>query len=159
MPATIRPTLLAGCVTAAMIASPLALSHFDDKQPKQSYRQSVLTVWAMNFGPIAAMVKGEMPWDDELLKGFAGDLEAATQLNLIRGFAPGSEKGTTRAKPEIWENTEDFAAKLEDLRSAASELNAVAQSGDKKAIAEATKTTGGACKACHDEYKAKDYLY
>ena len=38
-------------------------------------------------------------------------------------------------------------------------LNAAAEGGDQKAIAAAVGEVGGACKACHDEYKSKNYLY
>ncbi len=34
----------------------------------------------------------------------------------------------------------------------------VAGGGNKKAILKQFQKTGGACKACHDEYKSKDYL-
>ncbi len=159
MPFSPRKTLVAGLAAGAIALSPLALSHFNDKEPNQSYRQSWFALAAMNFGPITAMLKGEMPWDDAMLKGFASDLEAVTQLNLMRGFAPGSDKGTTRAKPEIWDNMDDFQAKLGDLQEAATALNAAAQSGDKDAIKAAVGATGKACKACHDEYKSKNYLY
>jgi cytochrome c556 len=144
---------------AALLASSAAWAHFDDKQVNQSYRQSYFALLAMNFGPVAAMVKGEMPWDGEALKGYTQELEAVSKLNLMRGVAPGSDKGTTRAKPAIWDNTEDFQAKLEDMRAAVAELNTVAAGGEKEAIAEATGNAGKACKACHDEYKAKEYLY
>ena len=77
----------------------------------------------------------------------------------MRGFHDGAEKGTTRAKPEIWQNKEDFQSKLKDLREAADKLQRVANGTDRKAIAAQVGATGKACKACHDEYKAKNYLY
>jgi cytochrome c556 len=159
MPFNLRPALLAAPLFASVALAPVALAHFNDKEPLQSYRQSMFTLIAMNFGPIASMVKGEIPWDAEKLEGYADDLEDITELDLLRGFAPGSEKGTTRAKPAIWENTDDFAAKLEDLRAATEVLEEAAEDGDREAIAAAVGTVGKACKACHDEYKAKDYLY
>jgi cytochrome c556 len=151
--------LLACSALAAALVSPLALSHFDDKQVNQSYRQSWFTLLAMNFGPMGSMAKGEMPWDDEALKGYARELEAVANLNLMRGFAEGSEQGTTRAKPEIWQNKADFESKLEDLRKASAALNAMAGNGDRKAIAEQIGAVGKTCKSCHDEYKSKNYLY
>lgn len=153
------PKALAATVISAALVSPMAMSHFNDKEIPQSYRQSWFTLLAMNFGPMGSMVKGEMPWNDEQLKGFAADLEAVTQLNLMRGFPDGSDKGTTRAKPDIWKNKADFEAKFADLQKAAAKLNAVAQTGDRKAISEQVGATGKTCKACHDDYKAKDYLY
>jgi cytochrome c556 len=156
----IRGTLLTAAALAGLVTAPLAISHYDDKEPLQSYRQSFFTLMAANFGPMVAMVKGEMPWDDDKMAAFADDLEELTELDLLRGFAPGSDKGTTRAKPEIWENMDDFKAKFADLQEAADALDdLIEEGGDREAIAAAVAKTGEACKACHDEYKAKDYLY
>ncbi len=156
--ATFRRTFAAGVIGASLL-SPAAMSHYDDKEVPQSYRQSWFALLAMNFGPMAAMAKGEMPWDDSRLKGYAQDLEAITQLDLMRGFAPGSDKGKTRAKPDIWKNKDDFSAKFKDLQAAAADLNAVAATGDRDKIKAQVGVTGKTCKACHDEYKSKNYLY
>lgn len=159
MPIPLKRTLAAAAVAATLVAAPLVSARLDPDEPLQSYRQSYFAIVAMNFGPIADMVKGDIPWDLEMLQGWADDLETVTELNLLRGFAPGSEKGMTRAKPAIWENMDDFEAKLADLQEAAEALDEAAEGGDRAAIAEAVKATGGTCKACHDEYKSKDYLY
>ena len=151
--------ILSLVATATLAGSPLAVSHFDDKEPMQSYRQSAFALMAMNFGPMNAMLKGEIPWNQEQFAGWADDLDDIAELDIMRGFAEGTDKGTTRAKPEIWANMEDFESKMVDLQAAAEALSEAADSGDKDQIMEAFKATGGACKACHDEYKSKDYLY
>mgnify|MGYP001812451016 CR=1 FL=1 len=154
-----RNTLLSVAAAATLATSVQVVAHLDDKEPMQSYRQSYFALVAMNFGPIGAMVKGEMPWDDAKLKGFANELAALGSMDVSRAFPPGSDKGTTRAKPEIWDNQDDFKAKLEDMKTALAGLQVAAGSGDKKIIAEATGAAGKSCKACHDEYKSKNYLY
>ena len=151
--------LKAAIASLAIAGAPLALSHLNDEEPMQSYRQSYFTLLAMNFGPMAAMVKGEMPWDDDRMVAFAEDFAAVAGIDVARAFGPGSDKGTTRAKPAIWENTDDFLEKYANLQAASKDLLAAAKSGDREAIGGAIKNTGGTCKACHDEYKAKDYLY
>lgn len=154
-----RLTLCAAATTGAILLTPAALGHYDDKEPLQSYRQSFFALVAANFGPMAAMVKGEMPWDESKMKDLAGDLQSLSELDVLRGFAPGSDKGTTRAKPEIWENMDDFETKMEDLWAAIDKLEDAAEGGDREAIAASVADTGKACKACHDEYKSKNYLY
>ncbi len=151
-------TLTVLSTTALSLALP-ALAHFDDKQIPQSYRQSWYALVGANFGPMVAMVKGEMPWDTARLQGFAHDLATLTTLDVMRGFTDGSDRGTTRAKPEIWENKADFRRKLDDLKQAAVKLRDAADSGDRAIISAQVADTGKACKACHDEYKAKNYLY
>jgi cytochrome c556 len=77
----------------------------------------------------------------------------------MRGFGDGSDKGTTRAKPEIWENKADFESKMNDLKTAAAALQKTTTGGDREAITADVGAVGKACKACHDEYKSKEYLY
>ncbi len=156
-----KPTaiLLTLSAIAVLAVSPLTLSHFDDKEINQSYRQSWFALVASNFGPMASTVKGEMPWDQDRMERWANDLATLTSLDIMRGFADGSDKGTTRAKPEIWENKADFSSKLKDMTDAVAQLQQTVAGGDRKAIAEQVGATGNACKACHDEYKSKNYLY
>lgn len=159
MKRSLRNSLIAAAAAAGLVASFQVSSHLNDKEPYQSYRQSYFTLVGMNFGPLGAMVKGEMPWDDATVKTLAQDLATLSEMDVSRAFAPGSEQGKTRAKPEIWEDMDDFKTKFGDLQNALVALAEVADSGDRGAIATAVGETGKACKSCHDEYKAKDYLY
>lgn len=154
-----KKLFLAAVAAATIGFTPIAFSHLVQEQPMQSYRQSYFTLLAMNFGPIAAMLKGEMPWNEEQLVTFAENVNSVLAIDVARAFGPGSEKGTTRAKPEIWENTDDFLAKYQALKDAGPGLLAAAKTGDKAAVGAAVKEMGGACKSCHDEYKTKDYIY
>ena len=159
MPQPLRKTLAITALAAGLLASPLATSHFVEEETLQSYRQSWFAMVAMNFGPMVSMLKGEMPWDEQRLATWSEQLEQLTAMDISRGFSPGSVQGTTRAKPEIWENRADFDAKLQDLREASVALQAAVAGGERKAIAAAIQDTGKTCKACHDEYKSQDYLY
>ena len=160
MPYASRKTILAIITLAAVALSPAAISHFNDKEVPQSYRQSWFAMLATNFGPMVSTVKGEIPWDEKQMAGYADQMAALMAIDVMRGFAEGSDKGTTRAKPEIWKNKADFQKKMDDMKTAISALQVVAAKGsDRKAIAEQVGAVGGTCKACHDEYKSKDYLY
>jgi cytochrome c556 len=159
MPGSIRKYLLAATTVTSLALAPLALSHLNDKEVQQSYRQSWFALVALNFGPMASTVKGEIPWNDDMMTGWANDLQTLTTLNILRGFGDGSDKGTTRAKPEIWQNRADFESKMKDMKTAVAALQEATAGGDRKAIAENVGAVGKTCKACHDEYKSKDYLY
>ena len=159
MSGSIRKYLLPATAVAGLALAPLALSHLDDKEVQQSYRQSWFALVALNFGPMASTVKGEIPWNDDMMKGWANDPATLTTLNIMRGFGDGSDKGTTRAKPEIWQNKADFESKMGDMKTAVAALQEATAGADRKAIGENVGAVGKACKACHDEYKSKDYLY
>jgi len=155
-----RRAVLAIIALTSLALSPLAISHFNDKEMPQSYRQSWFAMLAFNFGPMTSMVKGEIPWEEKQMADFADQLTTLLNLDVMRGFTDGSDKGTTRAKPEIWQNKPDFQKKMDDLKTAVNALQVVAKQGtDRKAIAEQVGAVGKACKACHDDYKSKDYLY
>ena len=136
-----------------------AIAHIERSEPLQSLRQSYFAIVGMTFGPMGDMVKGDIEWNGEQFAAWASDLAAVSSVTVERGFAPGSDKGKTRARPEIWDNKADFEEKLGNFRMQAAKLAEVAATGDRQAIADQFRQTGGACKACHDNYKSRGYLY
>jgi cytochrome c556 len=133
-----------------------AASAFAQAKPEDAikYRQGVYRVIGWNFGPMAAMAKGERPYDAAAFARHAEIVAYMSKLPL-EGFVPGSENGDTKAKPEIWLDMEDFKAKLEKMQAEASKLAQVAQGGDFNAAKAQLGETGKACKACHDKYRNK----
>jgi len=152
-----KRTLVAAALSAAVTLPTVA--HIEKTEPLQSLRQSYFALVGMTFGPMGDMVKGKIDWDQVTFERWARDLAAVSTYNVERGFAPGSEEGKTRAKPEIWLDLEEFGEHLEELRAETAKLAEVAKTGDRDAIQAQFGATGKACKGCHDEYKAKDYLY
>jgi cytochrome c556 len=67
----------------------------------------------------------------------------------------GPDMGKTGAKPAIWENQQDFASKLANFQKAAQAFDVAANGGDLTAIKARYSDLGGACKACHDKYRAE----
>ncbi|HLO19773.1 MAG TPA: cytochrome c [Sphingomicrobium sp.] len=68
----------------------------------------------------------------------------------------GPDVGKTRAKPEIWQNTEDFAAKMRNFQAAARALDAAARKNDVAAMNARFADLDDTCKACHDKYRAEE---
>ncbi|MEO8384915.1 MAG: cytochrome c [Betaproteobacteria bacterium] len=119
------------------------------------YRQSVYKVMGWNFGPMAAMIKGEKPYDKEAFARHAMIVGQMAPL-AMEGFAAGSDKGAeTKAKPEIWAKSADFKEKMDKMVAETGKLATVARSGSFDEIKKQFGATGGACKACHDDYKSK----
>ena len=153
-----RHTLL-GTILGISLMSGSSLAHIEKSEPLQSLRQSYFALLGMTFGPMGDMVKGKIEWNANLFTTWAEDLNHAAQFGVERGFAPGTDRGTTRAKPNIWSNMDDFQSKLDDFRAAAAMLAETAAAGDPGESRQQFVATGGTCKACHDEYKSQDYLY
>ena len=86
---------------------------------------------------------------------------AATIADLSRkasGWFPagtGPEAGKTGAKPEIWQNQQDFAAKLRSFQAAAQTFNTAVGRNDVNAVKARFADLGGTCKACHDKYRSE----
>ena len=69
----------------------------------------------------------------------------------------GPDVAKTRAKPDIWQNSEDFAAKLRNFQAAAQAFNAAARGNDVAAMNARFADLDGTCKACHDKYRAEEH--
>jgi len=72
-------------------------------------------------------------------------------------FPKGSTKGKTKAKAEIWENSDEFAKDAKALSKAAGELAAAAKARNDADIGVKVKAMGDACGACHKQFRAKSY--
>jgi cytochrome c556 len=77
--------------------------------------------------------------------------------HLASLFPPGTgpDVGNTGAKPEIWQNNQDFTTKAGDFEKAAQAFGAAAGGSDVNAINSAFAKLGDSCKACHDKYRGK----
>ena len=119
------------------------------------YRQGAYKVMGWNFGPMAAMVKGEKPYDKEAFARHAAIVEFVSKLPG-EGYVPGSDRGAdTKAKPEIWAKMDDFKSKMIKMHEETAKLAAVARTGNFDEIKKQFGATGATCKSCHDDYKTK----
>ena len=72
-------------------------------------------------------------------------------------FPKGSTTGKTKAKPEIWEKSDEFAKNAKNLSKAAGELATAAKSQDESAVGTKFKALGEVCSSCHKEFRADKY--
>jgi len=76
----------------------------------------------------------------------------------IVGFFPkGSNTGKTKAKPEIWDNFDNFSKNPTKLKIAATELADAAKAKDDAAITVKVKALGDVCGSCHKQFRAEKY--
>ena len=140
----------------AGFAAAIALSPADAQQPKPEdqikQRQAGYRVLGYNFGSLAAMAQDKKPYDKAEATR-AAHLAAAIADYPRMFFGEGTDKGETKAKPEIWQKRADFDAKMDKMITAVKALPQAA--GDPAALKKAVSDAGSACKACHDDYRAK----
>ena len=117
------------------------------------YRKAAYTLMNLNFGSLAAMAEEKKPFNkDDAARN--ADFVALLSTVPKENFGEGTEKDT-KAKPEIWANRADFDSKMNKMVSEAAKLPSAVRGGDGPAFRKQVADVGAACKACHDEYKAK----
>ena len=146
---------------------------------------AVALATAIGFATVATLVKAADPISDrreamkgngaamkainEVLKngGAAADLEKhANQLNdtamKIAALFPagtdqphGKDPGQTMAKPEIWQNPNDFAAEVKKFQEESAMFKTAVAGGDMGVISAEFEKLGGVCGDCHKQFRAK----
>ncbi|MBP8286536.1 MAG: cytochrome c [Rhodoferax sp.] len=137
----------------AALALPAA-AQFAKPEDAIKYRKNALFVMQQNFGRVAGMAAGKIPFDAKVAAESAATAEFVGKLPWA-GFGPGTEKGDTKAKPEIWAEKAKFDDYANKLEAELAKLTVAAKSGSLDSVKAATNAVGGACKACHDDFRAK----
>ena len=140
-------------IAAATLATALpAAAQFAKPEDAIKYRKAGMTVMAAHFSRVAGMAQGKIPFDAKVA---AQNAEVATFMSTLpfAGFGPGTDKGETRAKPEIWAEMDKFNAGAKKMQDEMAKLNAAAKSGNLDAIKAAAGEVGKTCKGCHDDYR------
>lgn len=139
----------AALVTGMLLAAP-AMAQFAKAEDAIKYRQSAFTVMGNHMGRLAAMAKGERPYDAAAAQNSARIIDAIAKLPW-EAFVPGSDQGKTGTKPELFSNLADVKTLSERLNGETAKL--VAAAGDLDAMRKQVGATGAACKACHEKYR------
>jgi cytochrome c556 len=140
-------------IAAATLVTALpAAAQFAKPEDAIKYRKAGMTVMAAHFGRVAGMAQGKIPFDAKVA---AQNAEVAAFMSALpfAGFGPGTDKGDTKAKPEIWAEMDKFNASAKKMQDEMAKLNAAAKGGNLDAIKAAAGDVGKTCKGCHDDYR------
>ena len=138
-------------LVAALTAMPAA-AQYRNAEAAIKYRQSAMSLQGNHMARIFAMANGQVPFDAKVA---AEQIEVVSMLNRLQfaAFIDGSDKGNTRAKPEIWTEKDKFAAAVAKSQEDVAKLAAASKTGNLDQIKAAAGTVGQSCKACHDTYQ------
>jgi cytochrome c556 len=134
-------------------ASIPALAQQVKVEDQVKYRRAAYTLMSLNFGSLGAMAQDKKPFNKEEAQRNA-DFVAMLSTVPKGYFGEGTDKDT-KAKPEIWAHRADFDAKMDKMVTEAQKLPAVVRGGDMAAFKKQVADVGAACKACHDDFRAK----
>lgn len=153
-----KRTLLAAGIAGLLVAGTIGADGHEGPFAKQiKGRQAVFQVYSYNMGLLSAMAKGKMEYDAQTAIDAAWNLNTASMLKNSTMWPAGSandENEGTRALPAIWSTYPEITKKAEGLTKASGALVAVAGNG-LDALKGAIGDVGAACKACHDDFRAK----
>jgi cytochrome c556 len=147
--------LCAAAVVGGLMTALPAAAQFAKAEDAIKYRKSAFNVMAVHFGRIGAMVQGKVPFDPKVAAADA-DIALITARLPYTAFGEGTDKGETRAKPEVWTENDKFKAAALKMQEEMGKLNAAAKSGNLDTIKAAFGPVGQACKQCHDNFR-KDH--
>jgi len=105
-----------------------------------------------SMGPLAAIMKGEAAFDGATVKANA-DKIAMTLKAAANLFPEGSTSAESRAKPEIWQQWDKFAAALNTAVGAAEALSAVGAANNADGFNAAFGALGAGCGGCHKPFR------
>jgi cytochrome c556 len=145
--------LLLAAATVAGIATALpAAAQFAKPEQAIKYRQSAMALQVNHMGRLFAMANGKVPFDAKVA---AEQIEIVAMLNKLQfvAFIDGSDKGDTRAKPEIWAQKDKFKAAEAKSHEDVAKLVAAGKAGDFDQFKAAVGAVGQSCKGCHDEFR------
>jgi len=119
-------------------------------------RKGQFELLSLHVGVLGGMARGNAPYDAAAATAAANNIATVTKLSQGSLWPAGSHNATvqgTRAQPNIFENSADFAAKWDTLGKRAAALQAVAGNG-LDALRPAVGALGAACQDCHEKYRA-----
>jgi len=117
-------------------------------------RQAGMTLIGKYFGPLGAMAQGKAPFNAQVVQRNADYLAALSQMPWD-GFHPSTSGEKSRAKPELFKETQKVNELAERLQSEVKKLQTAAKGGNEGAIKAQIGAVGKACGACHDAYREK----
>ncbi len=149
--------LAAGLAAAAAFAAPAFAA--DEPANIIKYRQAFMKANGAHITMIAAVVKGEVSWNDELV-GHAHAMHEQSK-HLLRLFPEGTGKDDTEVKstalPAIWEKWSEFEQAAQAFEAESGKLVEVAESGDMAALGAQLGALGKqGCGGCHESFREKN---
>ncbi|HTH16300.1 MAG TPA: cytochrome c [Magnetospirillum sp.] len=135
---------------AAVLAATTMAARAEETNPTIVHRQAIYKVvnGHMNNLKAALFLKGQTD-----AVAYDADAIVAAFQHMGDAYPEGSDKGETKAKSNIWTERPKFQEAGKKAFGAAQTLAEAAKSGDQAKTTDAFKALGGACKACHEDFR------
>jgi cytochrome c556 len=151
--------ILSVVVAAGLLASAGAAFSGEAEDKAIKARQALMVLQSFALGNLGAMVKGDVAYDADVAKAYATDLKAIVAVSQTGMWPEGTAmeddgmKDKTWAKKDAWTTYPEINDKHKALIDATAKM-ADAAGGGLDALKGAMGDVGGACKACHEKFRA-----
>ena len=161
-----RRAWIAGAAALAMALAVFTGSGMASAQEDHSgavkARQAYMQLNGFFMGQLAAVAKGQVPYDAAQATGIANSLLALSTMDVGAMWPPGSGNdnpalaGKTRALPEIWTTFPAIVEKA-DAMTKALETMVQAAGTDLASLQGAFGAVGAGCGGCHRSFRAEKF--
>ena len=159
-----KRTWIVGVAAAALALAVFAGSGVASAQEDHSgavkARQAHMQLNGFFMGQLAAIAKGQVPYDAAQATGVVNSLLALNTMDVGAMWPPGSDNqslpGKTRALPEIWTTFPAIVEKSDALTKAL-EAMVVAAGTDLASLQGAFGAVGAGCGGCHRSFRAEKF--
>ncbi|AKS45970.1 prepilin-type processing-associated H-X9-DG domain-containing protein [Octadecabacter temperatus] len=150
-------SLLAGAVAVSLTTMAFADGHAE-VDPAVTARQAHMQLYAHNLGVLGGMAQGKIDYDADAAQSAADNMVALIGMNQMSYWPAGTDNASiegTKALPALWENFDNVMVISADFGAAADAMADVAGT-DLESLQGAMQALGGACSACHREYRQRN---
>ena len=147
---------LVGIGIAAVLLSGISTGAFAQAKPDVlvKQRQAAMVLQGKYLGPIGGMLKGNIPYNADIVARNATFLENLSRMPWD-GFDASTQGEKSKAKPEVFKDAAKFKAAADALEEAASKLGAAARAKDEAGVKATFGGVAKACGNCHDTFREK----
>jgi cytochrome c556 len=138
-------------IVVALIGVTTASLAFADPSDIIKMRQRLMDSNGQAAKVAVSMLRGDLPFDAAVAAAVVTSISHDNAV-IPDLFPDGSDKGDTKAGPDVWKDKAGFKALSFKMRDDAAAAATAAAKG-KDAFAEAFKAVGANCQACHEKYR------
>ena len=131
----------------------VAYGQFAKPEDAIQYRKAAMILIGQHFGRMAAMVKGQSPYEKAAFEQNAAIVDSLATLPWEAFMVPGTDKGNTDLKSSAFKKKDKFMQDARKMEAEVAKLATTAKTGDFDAIKSQFGETGKSCKSCHDDFR------
>lgn len=132
------------------LSAGVAIAKEGVQDPTVKARMDLMGTIGMNTKVLGDMAGGKAAFDASAAEAAKAALSAAA-AQIPAAFETEADDPVSEARPDIWMNMEGFAEKAKALETAAGAIDVSSIEGVQAGMGD----IGGACKACHTDFRAK----